>query len=150
MKVTRVVPFRCSAPDRVPPLGSKSSHRDRVELPEAAALVDVSREGEDAAHLNGQDPQGRAPLFDLEGLCIDSLGTLATPLLHDESCASRQVTQNDIVVLAGERGTWQVIAPVNGSKADIRRREGFDIRVVTAVVESLTVVQYAGSPGCGY
>jgi hypothetical protein len=122
----------------------------KVELAEAAAVVDVSQEGEDAAHLNGQDPHGRARLFDSQRLRIDSLGTLAAPSLHNESCASRQVTQNDIVVLAGERGTWQVIAPVNGSKADIRRREGFDIRVVTAVLESLTVVQYAGSPGCGY
>ena len=48
------------------------------------------------------------------------------------------MTQNDIVVLASEHGTWQVIAPVNGSKADIRRRKGFDTRAIT-VLENLTV-----------
>jgi hypothetical protein len=93
----------------------------------------------------------KAPaLFDTPGLRIDPLGTLNAPLLHGETSASPQVTQNDIVVLAGERGNWQVVAPVNGRKVDIRRREGFDIRVVTAVLENLTVVQYAGSPGCSY
>ena len=115
-----------------------------------AALLDNCQEYADAVHLNGRDPQKGKPLFERPGLRIDSLGTLKTPLLHGEFSASRQVTQNDIVVLAGERATWQVIAPVNGSKADIRRREGFDIRVVTAVLENLTVVRYAGSPGSGY
>lgn len=43
-----------------------------------------------------------------------------------------------------------VVAPVNGSKADIRRKEGFDTRIVTAPVESLTVIQQAGSPGYCY
>jgi hypothetical protein len=112
----------------------------QVEISEGTALVDVSRKDEDAVHFNGQDPQGRAPLFDSPRLRIGSLGTLNLPLLHGESSESPRVTQNDIVVLAGERGTWQVVAPVNGRKADIRRREGFDIRVVTAVLENLTVV----------
>jgi hypothetical protein len=61
-----------------------------------------------------------------------------------------RVTQNDIVVLAGRDGTWKVIAPVNGTKADIRQRASFDTRILTASVENLTVVRRAGSPGCGY
>ncbi len=77
----------------------------------------------------------------------DSVATLSSPLLNGETSASRQLTQNDIVVLAGERGTWQVVAPANGSKADIRRREGFDTRVVTAFLENLTIVRCANSPG---
>jgi hypothetical protein len=45
---------------------------------------------------------------------------------------------------------WKVVAPVNGSKADIRRSEGFDTRIITAPLETLTVVQRAGSPGYSY
>ena len=48
------------------------------------------------------------------------------------------IAQNDLVVLAGRRGTWKVVAPVNGSKADIRRKEGFDTRIVTAPVTRST------------
>jgi hypothetical protein len=61
-----------------------------------------------------------------------------------------RVAQNDVVVLAGRHGTWKVVAPVNGTKADIRRRASFDTRIVTAPVENLTVVLRAGSPECGY
>jgi hypothetical protein len=61
-----------------------------------------------------------------------------------------RVAQNDVVVLAGRHGTWKVVAPVNGTKADICRRASFDTRIVTALVESLTVVCRAGSPECGY
>jgi hypothetical protein len=61
-----------------------------------------------------------------------------------------RVAQNDVVVLAGRHGTWKVVAPVNGTKADICRRASFDTRIVTATVENLTVVRRAGSPGCGY
>ena len=43
-----------------------------------------------------------------------------------------------------------VVAPVNGSKADIRRKEGFDTAIVTAPLESLTVIRRALSPGYGY
>jgi hypothetical protein len=68
----------------------------------------------------------------------------------DRESTSPQVTQNDIVVLAGERGTWQVVALVKGSKADIRRREGFDTRVVTVVLQNLTIVRCAGSPESNY
>ena len=148
MKVTRIVrsgdqptvdPGRCAA--RYPAAA-------QIELSEGAALENISRE--DEVPLNGQDQQRRAPLFEISEVRIDSLDTLEALLLHGDSSASPQVTQNDIVVLAGERGTWQVVAPVNGSKADIRRREGFDTRVVTAVLENLTVVQFAGSPGCSY
>jgi hypothetical protein len=61
-----------------------------------------------------------------------------------------RVAQNDVVVLAGRHGTWKVVAPVNGTKADIRQRASFDTRIVTAPVENLTVVRRAGSPECGY
>lgn len=57
------------------------------------------------------------------------------------------VAQNDIVVLAHRQERWMVVAPVNGSKADIRRKEGFDTGIVTAPLESLTVIQRAGKPG---
>jgi hypothetical protein len=61
-----------------------------------------------------------------------------------------QVAQNDIVVLAGNQGTWKVVAPVNGTKADIRRRATFDTRIATVLVKYLRVVRRAGSPGCDY
>lgn len=61
-----------------------------------------------------------------------------------------QVTQNDIVVLAGNQGTWKVVARVNGTKADIRRRATFDTRIVTVPVKNLRVIRRAGSPGCDY
>jgi hypothetical protein len=83
------------------------------------------------------------------------------PLLWRETPSGKRSTQppashkprvhpNDIVVFANQPGTWEVIAPVNGSKADIRRSEGFDTRIVTAHVESLIVVRRAGSPGYSY
>ena len=144
MKVTRIV-----RSDDQPSVDCRCAARfpfaTEVELSEGAALVNVSREDEDAVHL-----QERTPLFEISELRINSLDTLNALLLHGDSSVSTQVTQNDIVVLAGERGTWQVVVPVNGSKADIRRREGFDTRVVTAVLKNLTVVQFAGSPGCSY
>jgi hypothetical protein len=112
-----------------------------------AVSLDASRENEDAVHLNGQDPDIWTPSVEVRELCIDSVALFNFPLLDRES-SSPQLTQN--VVLAGERGTWQVAAPVNGSKADIRRREGFDTRVVTDGLENLAVVRCAGSPGCDY
>jgi hypothetical protein len=69
---------------------------------------------------------------------------------HRHAASRLSIAQNDVVVLEGRRGTWKVVAPVNGTKADIRRRGSFDTRIVTAWVESLTVVQRAGSPGSGY
>jgi hypothetical protein len=49
----------------------------------------------------------------------------------------KRAQQNDLVTFANQSGTWEVLAAVNGSKADIRRRGGFDTRVVTAPLESL-------------
>jgi hypothetical protein len=69
---------------------------------------------------------------------------------HRDASSRLSVAQNDIVVLDGRRGTWKVVAAVNGTKADIRRRGSFDTRIVTALVENLTVVHRAGSPGAGY
>jgi hypothetical protein len=61
-----------------------------------------------------------------------------------------RVQSNDIVEFDNQPGTWKVVAPVNGSKADVRRSEGFDTRIVTARLESLIVVRRAGSPGYSY
>ncbi|HEY5769371.1 MAG TPA: hypothetical protein VIS71_05940 [Terrimicrobium sp.] len=74
---------------------------------------------------------------------------LSTPLAT-RSFQQNPVQQNDLVAFANRAGMWTVVAPVNGSKADLRRSEGFDIRIVTAPLESITVVQHAGSPGYGY
>ena len=63
---------------------------------------------------------------------------------------SPKVQQNDVVLFANHAGTWRVVAPVNGSKADICRSEGFDTRIITAPLESITVVRCAGSPGYSY
>ncbi len=67
-----------------------------------------------------------------------------------KSLRKPKVQPNDIVVFANDAGTWKVVAAVNGSKADIRRSRGFDTRIVTAELESLTVVRRAGSPGYSY
>ena len=120
-----------------------------AESSELADSLDTSREEQDALYLHGQDPERRTPSVEARELRIESVAAFNSLLLDRES-SSPQVTQNDIVVLAGERGTWQVVGPVNGSKADIRRREGFDTRVVTTVLKNLTVVRCAGSPGCNY
>ncbi len=76
-------------------------------------------------------------------------GTKPTPPRRRPPTRTR-VQQNDLVTYAGHAGTWKVVATVNGSKADIRRSGGFDTRIVTAPVESVTVVQRAGSPGYSY
>ena len=60
------------------------------------------------------------------------------------------VRQNDLVACANRAGTWKVVAPVNGCKADIRRSGGFDTSIVTAPLESIIVVRHAGSPGYSY
>ena len=67
-----------------------------------------------------------------------------------QSSRKTRVQPNDVVLLAHHAGTWKVVAAVNGSKADIRRSGGFDTRIVTARLESLTVVRRAGSPGYSY
>jgi hypothetical protein len=107
-----------------------------AEVPERFVSPDTSREDENATPIELSALRGES--------------TAAAPPSRDREPSSSQVMQNDIVVLAGERGTWQVVAPVNGTKADIRRREGFDTRVVTAVLRNLTIVRCAGSPGCDY
>ena len=68
----------------------------------------------------------------------------------NKSLRKPKVQPNDIVVFANHAGTWKVVAAVNGSKADIRRSRGFDTRIVTTGLESLTVVRRAGSPGYSY
>jgi hypothetical protein len=124
-----------------------------AELSGRTLFANTSHEDENAVglvDLYGQDLRRPTPLVETMGLRINSLGTPNSPFLNGETSTSRHLTQNDIVVLAGERGTWQVVAPVNGSKADIRRREGFDTRVVTAFLENLTIIRCANSPGCSY
>jgi hypothetical protein len=61
-----------------------------------------------------------------------------------------RVQPNDIVIFANQLGTWKVVASVNGSKADIRRNGCFDTRIITARLESLTLIRGAGSPEYGY
>jgi hypothetical protein len=121
-----------------------------AQLSGRAVLPNRTPESQNAVHLNGQDPRRPTPLAKASCLHVDSVATPIPPLLDGGSSSSRHLTQNDIVVLAGERGTWQVVAPVNGSRADIRRREGFDTRVVTAFLENLTIIRCANSPGCSY
>jgi hypothetical protein len=60
------------------------------------------------------------------------------------------VHQNDIVTLAGQAGIWKILTQVNGSMADMRRDDDTDVRVVTASLEAVTIVQHAGSPDYGY
>ena len=60
------------------------------------------------------------------------------------------IQPNDVVIVAGKLGMWKVVAPVNGSKADIRRKGSFDTRIVTARLQSLTFIRRAGSPEYGY
>jgi hypothetical protein len=67
-----------------------------------------------------------------------------------KSWLEARVSQNDVVEYASHLGTWKVIAPVNGSKADICRNGSFDTRIVTVPLESLRVLRHAGSPGYSY
>jgi hypothetical protein len=60
------------------------------------------------------------------------------------------IQQNDLVAFAGHPGTWKVIAPVNGGKADICKNEGFDTHIITAPLASITIVRRAGSPDYNY
>ena len=79
-----------------------------------------------------------------------SLSYPARGLLHLRASSDEviplQLAQNDVVVVTGKQGTWKVVAPVNGTKADIRRRATFDTRIVTVLVKHLRVVRRAGSP----
>ena len=67
-----------------------------------------------------------------------------------KSAHNKRVHPNDIVIFANQLGTWKVVASVNGSKVDIRRNGGFDTRIVTARLESLTLIRCAGSPEYSY
>ena len=63
----------------------------------------------------------------------------------------KRAQQNDLVTFANQSGTWEVLAAVNGSKADIRRRGGFDTLVsLPRRWKALNVVRRAGSPGYSY
>ena len=88
----------------------------RVVRSDDQPAVDCSRWAARYSFAGEVEMSQGAAVFDTPGLRIHPLGTLNAPLLHGETSASPQVTQNDVVVLAGERGTWQVVAPVNGSK----------------------------------
>ena len=60
------------------------------------------------------------------------------------------VHQNDLVTLAGKVGVWKVLTQVNGTRADLRRNDAPDTRVITAPLTRVEVVQRAGSPGYNY
>jgi hypothetical protein len=81
-----------------------------AELSGRALFANTSYEDENAVNLvdlNGQDPRRPTRLVETKGLRINSLATPNSPFLNGETSTSRHLTQNDIVVLAGERGTWQ-------------------------------------------
>jgi hypothetical protein len=125
----------------------------KAELSERASSPNTpnSREEEDVFRPNGGDQRGRPPSRRIAAPPSNSLVTLDFESGQDRDFSSAaSVTHNDVVLLSGDWGTWQVMAPVNGSKADIRRREGFDTRIVTALLENLTVLRCAGSPGWSY
>jgi hypothetical protein len=61
-----------------------------------------------------------------------------------------RIQPNDIVIFTDKLGMWKVVAPVNGSKADIRRKGSSDTRIITARLESLTFIRRAGTPEYGY
>jgi hypothetical protein len=54
-----------------------------------------------------------------------------------------RVQPNDIVIFADHLGMSKVVAPVNGSKADIRRNGGFDTRIVTAIIRGAASPEYS-------
>ena len=74
-----------------------------------------------------------------------SSAPLRAKALHEED-----VLQNDLVAFADHPGSWKVVAPVNGSKVDICRSEGFDMRIVTVPLRSITVPHRPTSPGYSY
>jgi hypothetical protein len=76
--------------------------------------------------------------------------TVASVSFAARSSHKLRVHLNDVVALANRAGTWTVVAPANGSKADIRRSGGFDTRIVSAPLENLTIVRRAGCPGYSY
>lgn len=80
----------------------------------------------------------------------DSVATLSSPFAAWRILDIAKGDAQGYCLLAGRYGTWQVVAPVNGSKADIRRRDGFDTRVITALLKNLTVVRCADSPESSY
>jgi hypothetical protein len=125
----------------------------KADLPQRASSPNTPRTGEekDVFRANGADQGKWPPSRRTQAPPSNTLATLDFESLQDRGFSSAaSVMQNDIVVLSGDWGTWQVMAPVNGSKADIRRRDGFDTRIVTALLENLTVLRCAGSPGCSY
>ncbi len=130
---------------------SRKERHSRFGRPEPAKrVISVGPLGRSNQH--SVDPHGRGPrkwqiAFPSPDRPTDPV---TTELIPSESWRSPRVKQNDIVVVAGERGTWKVLAPVNGSKADIRRREGSDSRIVTTSIDNLRVIRCAGSPGYRY
>jgi hypothetical protein len=124
---------------------SREERHPRTTEPAYPPIFDLfSRSGIAAARWltrSAFDPKGSSP-YTARGLPeLPASPDQATPF---------QVAQNDIVLLADNQGTWKVVAPVHGAKADIRRRATFDTRIVTVLVKHLRVVRRAGSPGCDY
>ena len=74
------------------------------------------------------------------------------PLLPPASkiTSAATVEPNDLVEFPDHPGVWEVVAAVNRSKADIRRRGGFDMSIRTVELKSLRVVRRAGSPGYSF
>jgi len=113
---------------------------------DARGRVRTTRTGADTAQL----PTRSSPASPSTHRRATCGGNVPSTPLAAKAFHETRVQQNDLVVFANHAGTWKVVAPVNGSKADIRRSGGFDTRIVTAPLEILTVVRRVGSPGCTY
>jgi hypothetical protein len=100
MKVTNIAPCHDQVSVDSGRRAARYSFLANADSSKRAVSLDASRENEDAVHLNGQDPDIWTPSVEARELCIDSVALFNSPLLDRES-SSPQVTQNDVVVLAG-------------------------------------------------
>ena len=140
---TEYRPLAISQPARVSELSPLTKVRNRV----SSGATDVTALSRLLLRPSRESLSSR-PASSVRMATID--GKASSQPAATQSSRKTRVQPNDIVVFANHAGPWKVIAAVNGSKADIRRSGGFDTRIVTARLESLTVVRRAGSPGYSY
>jgi hypothetical protein len=98
--VTNIAPYHDQGSVDSGRRAARYSFLANADSSKRAVSLDASRENEDAVHLNGQDPDIWTPSVKARELRIDSVALFNSPLLDRES-SSPQVTQNDVVVLAG-------------------------------------------------
>jgi hypothetical protein len=111
----------------------------RITRPEAAQL--------NCFHPTEDYPQPSPPSIHRRTTSAEKISSAP---LAVKTFQETTVRQNDLVAFNNRAETWKVVAPFNGSKADIRRNGGFDTRIVTAPLERIIVVRHAGSPGYSY